>query len=99
MFHRRQYAMSMDMFLQCVAHYTGLATCPPRHLHVSLVFYVAANARGIGDGEFDVGLGGGGVRELAKWRRVQEMARRRAQTMVWGRRYPSAVLLAQPGSG
>ena len=46
MFHCGQYAMAMGVFLQCVAHYTGLATRPPRHLHVSLVFYVAANARG-----------------------------------------------------
>ena len=38
------------------------------------------------------------VRELAEWRRVQEMARRRAQTAAWGRRYPSAVMLARPGS-
>ena len=28
---------------------------------------------------------------------MQEMARRRAQTLAWGRRYPSAVLFAQSG--
>ena len=35
------------------------------------------------------------VRELTDRRLVQEMARRRAQTSAWGRRYPSAVLFAQ----
>ena len=39
------------------------------------------------------------VRELAEWRRVQEMARRRTQTAAWGRRCPSAVLLARPDRG
>ena len=32
------------------------------------------------------------ARELAEWRLVQEMARRRAQTSAWGRRYPSDVI-------
>ena len=58
MFHRRQDAMAMGVFLQCVAHCTGLATRSPQHLHVSLVFYVAANARGIGAGGFNTDAGG-----------------------------------------
>ena len=58
---------------------------------------------GIGAGESDVGealaVVSLPVGELAEWRRVQEMARRQAQTAVWERRYPFAVLLAQPRPG
>ena len=80
MFHRRQYAMAMGVFLQCAR----ITRASPRALpgiSTFLSFFMSRPTRGgIGDGEFDVDLGGGGVRELAKWRRVQEMARRRAQT-------------------
>ena len=58
MFHHRQYAMAMGVFLQCVAHCTGLATRRPRHLHVSLVFYVATNARGDPSRGFNTDVGG-----------------------------------------
>ena len=50
--------MAMGVFLQCVAHCTGLAPRPFRNLHVSLVFYVAANARGFGVGGFTTDAGG-----------------------------------------
>ena len=58
MCHRRQYTMAMGVFLQCVTHCMGVATRPPRHLHVSLVFYVAANARGDRSGGFITDAGG-----------------------------------------
>ena len=58
MFHRRQYAMVMSVFLQCVPHYTGLTTRPPRHLHVSLAFLSRPTRGGIGAGGFNTDAGG-----------------------------------------
>ena len=58
MFRRRQYATAMGLFLQCVAHYTGLATRSPRHLHVSLVFMPRPTRGGIGAGGFNTAASG-----------------------------------------
>ena len=89
MFHRRQYAMAMGVYLQCVANYAGLATRSPRRLHVSLVFYAAANARRYRSRGFQYRCRRCRQCRCRRWRR------RRAQTSTWRRKYPSAVLFAQ----
>ena len=59
MFYRRQQTMVMGVFLNCVAHCMDLATRPPGHLHVSLVFYFVANVQGDRSRSFDTDAGGG----------------------------------------
>ena len=99
MFHRRQYAMAMGVFLQYIAHYTGLATRRSDISTFPSVFISRPTGRGVQAGGFDTDAGAvvDAGRELAERRLVQEMARRRAQTSAWRRRYPLVVLCVQSG--
>ena len=59
MFHRRQYAMAMDVFLQCVAHYTGLVTRPLPGISTCPSFSMSWPTRGgIGAEGFNTYAGG-----------------------------------------
>ena len=83
--------MAMCVFLECVAHYVGLTTRAPRHLHVPLVFLCLGQRTGGSKPGVSIpiqAVSSMPVRELAERRLVQEMARRRARTSAWDVDFP-----------